>query len=503
VTPHATDRRRLIKDSTVYLVAGFVGQGFGLLRSIITSILFAPAQLGVWNLMNVLLSYGANAHLGLLHGMNRAIPGLRATGDEPGIVQMRDTVFYANAALGVLAALATLFFARHVPAMYGWVVGTTSCIVFLQLIFNYQFSVLRADERFSLVSAGVAGLACLGAIFITAFAWLDSDRLRGAMIGLLASYVVVVAFWFGAGGYRFRPRLSVAPLRAAMALGLPLILMGFLDVLFVSVDRWTIARAFSPDQLGYYAFGFMATSLLAVIPATVASVLYPRMLARYASTRDPAASRGLLLPPLRVISVMMVLVVAGAAVTLPPVVRAWLPKYTPSIPVIRMLLAPSLFLALGPFTGNYLVTVHRARLLIGVQLCATAASVVLNAIAARRGDIVAVAAATSLSYVVYGIGYTLFAVREATGSVRSALAFCAAIAAPVAVASAAIFAVGSTPSASGGALARWVYEVVVVVGPTALVAYLAHRRSGIFTMLGDELRGAIVRRRTGPVRASV
>ena len=76
----ASDRRQLIKHSTVYLVAGLVGQGFGLLRSIITSVLFTPAQLGIWNLRNVVLSYGANAHLGLLHGMNRAIPASEPLG---------------------------------------------------------------------------------------------------------------------------------------------------------------------------------------------------------------------------------------------------------------------------------------------------------------------------------------------------------------------------------------------------------------------------------------
>ena len=76
---------KIVKDLKHYVSATIFGQGFSIIRSIFIPILFSPSQLGIWNLFNVLLGYFANAHLGLLHGMNKEIPYLREKKDYKNI----------------------------------------------------------------------------------------------------------------------------------------------------------------------------------------------------------------------------------------------------------------------------------------------------------------------------------------------------------------------------------------------------------------------------------
>jgi hypothetical protein len=70
-------RRKIIKHSSHYVSTSLIGQGIGFLRAILMPVLFTPSQLGIWNFMNLILSYTPHAQLGLMHGLNKGIPLMR------------------------------------------------------------------------------------------------------------------------------------------------------------------------------------------------------------------------------------------------------------------------------------------------------------------------------------------------------------------------------------------------------------------------------------------
>ena len=78
-----SDRKKVIKDVAQYSAATVIGQGVGMIRSVIIPVLLSPAQLGVWNLMSVVMNYAGNAHLGILDGMCKLIPILRGKCSQP------------------------------------------------------------------------------------------------------------------------------------------------------------------------------------------------------------------------------------------------------------------------------------------------------------------------------------------------------------------------------------------------------------------------------------
>ncbi len=362
--------------------------------------------------MSVVLAYGSNAQLGVLHGMNRAIPLLRGQGKLEEIESIKDSVFWLNLSLGAVAGSLLWFVSSIVPALYEPALRIIAVGVFLQLVFYYLFSLLRADNRFGLVSQGVSALSILSTGLVIVLALVLPDQLVGALIGLVVAQLAILSYWFSKAGYHFSFQLSLRAMRKAFMLGFPLTILGVLDTVFLSVDRWVIAANLGETAVGYYALGIMASNLLGLVPGSVASVLYPRMLERFGVSEDPASARGLLIGPLRAVLTIMSLLIGGGVFVLPLLVRFWLPKYAPSIPLLEILMPAAFVYAASSIPGTFLVSINRQRLLLKVQIVAILSALALDLLVVRMGwGAIGVAWSTAGAYLVYGGGYMLCAVH--------------------------------------------------------------------------------------------
>jgi O-antigen/teichoic acid export membrane protein len=465
-------RRQIIKDSTQYLIAAIVAQTAGLLRAFMMPVLFGPSQLGVWNLMNVVVGYGANAHLGALHGMNKAIPLLRGRDQVEQVEAIKDSVFWLNLLLGVLAS-GTLWVASLLTqASYVSGLRIVAVVVFLQMIYMFLFSLLRADNRFGLVSQGVSLLSVLSTVLVLLLGFEFADHLLGALTGLAGAYVLVVVYWFWKGHYQFAFRVHLSSIREAITLGVPLIVLAMLDTIFVSVDRWVIATNLGETNLGYYALGIMASTMVGLVPGAIASVLYPRMLERFASKQSSSGARGLLLGPLRAIGALMLVLIGVAVLGLPLMIQLFLPKYLPSVPVIQILMLGAFFLSLAAIAGNYPVTLNKQKLLITVQIVATLFILVVDNVLLRAGyGIVGIAWGTAAGYFIYGMGYALVAIYLALEDKTKTVRFLAQLLIPFVVLGLALAAgqllwEGSTPLEYVLSAACKLLLVVVVLLPS-------------------------------------
>lgn len=415
-TNSGTSRKQILKDSAHYLTSNIVAQVFGLLRSFLLPVLLGPAQLGVWNLMNVIIGYGANAHLGILHGFNKKVPALRALGHTREFEELKDSVFWTNLLLGLFAGAALFLASFLVKPIYASASRIIALVVVLQMLFVFYFSLLRADNRFDLVSKGTAGLSLFSSILVLLLAYFSTDRLLGALCGLLAAYPFVIIYWYYKGGYKFTVSLEWAQIKDSFGVGLPLIILGLIDMVLLSLDRWVIAWQLPDTALGFYALGLMGSSLLGLIPSSVANVLYPRMLERFACTQDYGAVSSLMLNPVRAIGVVMIFLITATAIFLPVIIRMLLPRYIPAIPLIEILVPGTYFLAIAPIAGSYVVALNRQQDLIKVQLFAMSICIMLDGILLYMGyGVQGIAYGTVCCYAIYGLGYLGIAVYLARG----------------------------------------------------------------------------------------
>ena len=400
-----SSRKQILKDSAHYLSATILAQGVGLLRTFILPVLLGPAQLGVWNLMNVIIGYGANSHLGILHGLNKKVPVLRGFGQVREIDELKDSVFWFNLLLGIMAGSA-IFIGSFLFSNVNVALRIIALVIVLQMVSVYFFCLLRADCRFELLSKGVAVLSLSSTALVLLLAYLSSDRLLGALWGLTGAYLFVIGYWFYKGGYRFTVRLKWSHVSDVFGIGIPLVVLGLIDTVLLSLDRWFIAWKLPDTALGFYALGIMASNLLGLVPTSVSNVLYPRMLERFASTQDHCAVGGLMLNPLRAVAALMVLLISATTIFLPVIIRFLLPTYLPAVPLIEILVPSAFFLAIAPIAGSYVVAVDRQRALIVVQLVAMGTCLVLDGILLHAGyGVRGIAYGTLSCYAVYGLGY--------------------------------------------------------------------------------------------------
>lgn len=489
--PEAPPRRRIIQDSTHFLSATIVGQGVGLIRALMIPVLFNPAQLGVWNLMNVVLGYGTHAHVGLLHGMNRAIPALRGQGRSAEVESMKDSVFWVVFGLASAGGAGLWIASVMAPPAYVIPLRLTAVAVFWQMLFIYWYSLLRADSRFKLVSAGVVGLSILTTVFVVGLAIAFPDHLLGGLSGVAAAYAATVVFWFVRGRYRFGLTVRRSSLVEAFKLGMPLVLLGLFDSAFLSVDRWLIAAHVGEAQLGHYALGIMVGGLLGLVPGSVSSVLYPRMLERVAVDDDPMAARSLLLAPTRALAAIMIIVTGASAIGVPLVIRLFLPKYLLSIPIVEVLSLAAFFQGISFVPGSFMVSVNKQHWLFAAQAVGIVFVFSADTVLLRFGyGIRGVAVGTLLGYAVYGIGYTLFAVRWAVHTLSEALRFVVRIVAPFIAVVASVVAThyfvppGLTPAAEIEAAAAKL-GIVLVMSIGAL--WMANRDGEVMAIVRGEL----------------
>ena len=365
--------------------------------------------------MNVLVGYGANAHLGLLHGMNKLVPALRGKGEIERLASVKDSVFWFNILLGAVAAFITFLASYTVSSLYAGGLRIVSLIIFVQMLFTYLFCILRADGKFGLVSSGIAVSSGFSAVLVILFSYLHPNPVLGALLGLLISNIIVVLYWLISAGYTFAYKVSYEDIKSSFYLGIPLIILGIVDMCLFSADRWVVAAKLGPESLGYYAIAIMAVNILGLASVSLSNVLFPHMVEKFAENNNTVGTGNLLLKPLNAIASAIIIVIFFALMALPIVIKVFIPKYLPSIPLLEILLPAAFFSSLAAIAGTYIISINKQAILVAVQLLALVFALSLDLYFVKSGyGIIGVAYGTFLGYTISGLCYAGISVFYAT-----------------------------------------------------------------------------------------
>ena len=111
----------------------------------------------------------------------------------------------------------------------------------------------------------------------------------------------------------------------------------------------------------------------------------------------------------------MVVVIFCVWLGLPIMINVFLPKYIPSIPIIKILVPSAFFLSLTAIPCFYLVTIGKQRLIIAYLLCAMLTSLIVDYYLVKAGyEIIGVAFGAAAGYFVYGCICCITAIYFAT-----------------------------------------------------------------------------------------
>lgn len=394
----------LTKNSIRYTFANIFSQAIGLFRGLLIPIIFNAVELGLWNLSNVIINYGNNSHLGSLHGMNKYIPSLKGKNEEGSIRNTINLVLFINIILGIIFCFGiSIFVYLFNNDLFNSTLLVIVAIIFLQQIFLFNFSAMRAVDSFKILSLGLVYHSIYLTSFTVLFSYVFVDKVFGALFGMFISFLITNVYWLYKNNYGFNFVYHDYIVRKIFYLGFPIIILGFLDLLFITTDRWLIASFLGIKQVGYYSLGIMISGIYNLIPGTISSTINQRLVQNFSSNNNDENTK-IITKSMLIMKLIMLIIINIGVFFLPLIIYYFLPKFINSVDVVIVFIFSSYFYSISNICSNHLISVDKQIFNIKSLVILIVLSFTTNYCLLKFGyGIFSIAIVTSLFYTIYGI----------------------------------------------------------------------------------------------------
>ncbi|MEN6641626.1 MAG: oligosaccharide flippase family protein [Armatimonadia bacterium] len=436
--PSPTSAHRKITEmrvTTAVLIIGgssYFSMLAGVLRSIIVMRLIGPHAQGIRRIVDIGIKYLFNAHLGILHGTNKAVSIYIGKGDESRVEEVEDVGITWTIGLTVIAAVGMAIYGLTNPT--GDITKAVAIIIgagwlLAQQTYTLYRTIIRAWGNFG--ALGIVGAIDTIATFALTILGAWKYGVLGAMAGTLAAWCIsLLSLHLFAPLYirpRFKPRVA---LRLALS-GLPIAAVIFSDTLLRTIDGAIIGHYLGDYSMGLYSVAMQMAAYLFAIPESAGFVIWPRILQAYgAADRDPDELRRQIVMPTLVSAFFMPFIAGLAYVMLPPLVSGILPQFALSTGAAQTLAMASVFLALPMATNSLLIANNREFMAVVVKLIGAGVSGIGCLYFVRNhGTLEQLAAAASVGYALTAVASLAVVLpRYAQGFYQTAKLFIFALA---------------------------------------------------------------------------
>lgn len=390
-------------SSTAFVRAARVGSG------LVVAALVDPAAWGNWYLLNLIVAYGALTQLGVMNGMNREVPAAMGSGNTSRALNLRRTALAVVLLTTGVATLLLLVASVAIPAIgLSDKLLLTLGLLFATQLYTYATTSLRSTTHFADLSRLQLIEAFAHPIFAVGGAALKG--IPGFIIGQAIALGFTMLIASRAKNVIWRPMLDRKLARQLISVGFPIMLVGLVHTLFVTVDRWVIGASLGSEALGHYSLAIMALNAVGLLPQVISQQFYPRMAFSWSAEHDPGTLRGLASRQRTFTYIAVVPAVGLVALLASPVVHTLLPHYVPGISAILVTVLIPLVTTIGEGYGGILHVLNRQYWYMGAVLIAALVNVAASVALVGPLGMVGVALGTFFAFT------TLAALRVALGA---------------------------------------------------------------------------------------
>ena len=410
------------------VASGLIARGVGLVGTLIVTRFLAPDVVGEVTTATV-LAFSASWITQL--GFNQYVLVRGET---------REALFHATFASLVLAATALSVMALTGPHLANWFnapklheyLPGMALAVFIRRIGSTPDKLLLRSMRFRTVAiASACGELAYAATAVSLIALFDFGG-HGIVIGNIVQSVVIVGITIGACGVRdwlVPTRLHWQRFKEVLSFGAPLGLETMLYEFARYGDKLVYTRLFGPARTGEYSLAANLADLPAVyVGEQVSNVLLPTML-----QVEGARRQGILARAIGMLAMLTFPMAIGLAAIAHTLVDVLLPSRWQGVaPFLVVLASVSLFRPINSLISQYLISMERNRMLLGLEMLRVAtlfaALLLLGQIgplaAAFAVGMAAFAHCCGLLYAIHGDGAFL---RTMLAGLRAPVLSCIAI----------------------------------------------------------------------------
>lgn len=407
----ASTAQRVVMGSAVLVSSRVVSSVANVIKAAGIAKLLTPAALGVFNLVNVVLTYGGLAQLGIRSAAMRELLILEGRGDLEASQAVHRT------ALNLNLLLLMVYVAGVAGMAYLWGdsaqvrMGLLVCVPLLFLVTLCQWYEVRAlaDKAFAVSGTSQVAQAVLGGALLLGgtYMWGLTGLLLGLLLAQGLTLVLIASSVRLPIGYGVTWREGLRLLRAAA----PFFIGTIAFMLLRGVDNLLVIVLTTKAEWGLYSFALM----ICFYPVNIANDC-SRVIYQFAQERvgpnQVAQLRNYVLAPTLVGAFMLPLLAGLAHYLLPPFVKAVFPMYVPAIGITDLLFIAVFFYVVSVFHGSSLTVLNREGTTAVLRFVAAAVAGVTGVVLLRAGwGLRGAALAASAGWAAYAVCVILISAR--------------------------------------------------------------------------------------------
>lgn len=354
-------QKEIIRQSGVYSASTLLTQVITVTAAFLTRKFLGPTQMGVWSTLQILVDYSKYAVLGTMSAVTMEIPYSIGRGEPEKADQIKNTAFTFVVISTLVFSSAVAIFAfmtqGRFPQEVTYGLYFVSAIIFLQRISNLLIALLRCYKKFHIESGQMIWSSIVNAILIAFLA--ARFRIYGFICALGLSFVFNIFYLLKKHRYDFKWRFDKKIFQPLVVRGFPLMLFGLMNTGFQNIDRMVIAKWLDFELLGIYSIALMTCSFIGNFLNAANAVLTPHFQEKFGEKNNPNDLQDFLFKSALPLALIMPILICASWIFVPYLIRFFLPKFTPGITSMKLLVLSVFFAALTHTYQISLMTIKK------------------------------------------------------------------------------------------------------------------------------------------------
>jgi len=343
-----------IRSIALYGALASITSFLGILQALVYSKVLGPSTFGLYAALVTVSSYATLLQMGLLSGLNRELPiayGRRKYQDSLNLVGQVTTGLIFISAAAILGSILTFFLLPVVSTgirfaiLFGIALGCSSLFFQLAVLrlrakqLTTRFALMQFSQKVFTLVLGVAAAHYFG--------------FPGLALSLVAVNVGIYIF------ASFRLLENVVPLKPSFSdmlelirLGMPIMLVGFINTVMISLDKLFLMGIVTPADLGIYQFSVLPLNLGIIANGITSQYIVPKLLYDFGlnGSLHDVVRRSAIVSLLVAFAFLVLWPLAKPIVNF--IITTWLPEYQRSMELIPIFYIGAAFMA-GNLMGAY------------------------------------------------------------------------------------------------------------------------------------------------------
>lgn len=351
------------QKTPIYFVnSTLLGTLIGLMTGFITYRYVAPDYLGIWVTLTTFTVYSTFLRLGIPNGMNRELPYFFGQGETEKAYTAAETTFAYSNFITVLLAILSLgfifFFDFEKYGNYEFSYRQAMYVIIFNVLSEpystYLSGTFRTNNNFKKLSdiQMIMSLVKLVSIVFVYYWGFQGYLLRE----FVSSFINLVLLHIWRPLPNIKSKFSFPMFKNLFSVGFRIFSVSYAASFIGTLPRLHLINEGTSKELGLFSPIIMILGIVALIPNTLTQYLYPKFSYAFGANSD----RSDLWKKIRLILILSIVIsIIGSIIIYISIdyIILIFPKYTESIPYIKLACLPLLFV--GYNLGNVLLVVFK------------------------------------------------------------------------------------------------------------------------------------------------